>query len=775
MYSKAAEYYKNYFDFDSLVNEIKKYLPGLNVKKFVEAFEFAEFNHREQTRKNGDPYIVHPVETARNLVNFRVDENTLIAALLHDVPEDTKATIAQIRDLFGDNVAFLVEGITKLSKVHYQHDMAERQVDSLKKLLIHTAKDPRVIIIKLADRLHNMRTLEFINKPEKRSRISIETLEIYAPIANLLGIQGLKSELEDLCFKNLYPDDYFKLKAKSDETVERQKGALDEMMIIIKEKLQEHGIKAEVHGREKSLYSIYKKIVSEHKTLDDIHDRIAIRVITKKKSDCYTVLGIVHDTFNPKPGNFKDYIAVPKVNGYQSIHTTVFGINGVITEVQIRTEKMHLDAEYGIAAHYFYDDAKGEKFKLFEDQRSSWATKILELQKAQVANNEFISDLKIDIFQDRIFIFTPAGETVDLPKNASAIDFAYTIHTEVGNHAISAEINNESKPITTMLKTGDLVRIVTDINQKPELYWLSFAKTHIARSRIKQFLKKDSFKNKVEAGYGMLQKEMDRHGLGLVEDINLRKLRSVLSSKFNFNFEHRKNLFAAIGEGELQPAEIIKQIGLTSDDKENSNSRITIKIVASDRKDLLKDILSLLSKYNANIVFSNAHVSSLTKKAVLTQCIEFLEPVDFSEFCQSIEQIPGVQRVTRLFKRVKISFNLVVLTTIAFWIFHPLLINTISHLSLTESFPFISSTLLYFGAFMLLFTVIYLRKIIQKSFPGVRDMKIMWVLTFLASTLAVFALLFEFYTVTLRVNWFIIFSGIIVMYAYLAYKYFSKK
>lgn len=772
MYSKAAEVYKDYFDFDSLVNEIKKYLPGFNVRKFVEAFEFAEIHHREQTRKNGDPYIIHPIETVRNLVNFRVDENTLIAALLHDVPEDTKATIHQIEELFGENVAFLVEGITKLSKVHYQHDMAERQVESLKKLLIHTAKDPRVIIIKLADRLHNMRTLEFINKPEKRSRISIETLEIYAPIANLLGIQGLKSELEDLCFKNLYPDDYSKLKAKLDETAERQKGALQEMMKIIEEKLLEHHIKAEVHGREKSLYSIYKKIVSEHKTLDDIHDRIAIRIITKKKPDCYAVLGLIHDTFNPKPGNFKDYIAVPKVNGYQSIHTTVFGINGVLTEVQIRTEKMHLDAEYGIAAHYFYDDAKG---KLFEDQRSSWATKILELQKTHVANNDFISDLKIDIFQDRIFVFTPAGETIDLPKNASAIDFAYTIHTEVGNHAISAEINNEARPITTMLKTGDLVRIVTNPQQKPELYWLSFAKTHIAKNRIKLFLKKESFKNKVDSGFGILQKEMDRHGLGLVEDINFKKLKSILSTKFNFNFEHRKNLFAAIGEGELQPSEIIKQIGLIKDQKGEANLKVTIEIVSDDRKDLLKDVLAVLSKYNANIVFSNAHVSIFTNKAVLTQCIEFAEPVDFSEFCQSIEQVPGVQRVTRRFKRVKISFNLVVLTTIAFWIFHPLLINRLSSLTLFETFPVISELLLYFGAFMLLFTVVYLRKIIQKSFPAVRDMKLMWVLTFLASTLAVLGLLFEFYTSSMQANWLIIFSGIIIMYAYLAYNYFSRK
>ena len=353
--------YKQYFDIDAICEDVSKYLVGFDKSKFLKAFQFAEKSHKGQFRKNGDPYIIHPIETVKNLIKLRADEDTLIAALLHDVPEDTGISMDQIQNLFGEKVAFLVDGITKLSKVYYRNDMEERQVESLKKLLIHTAKDPRVILIKLADRLHNMQTLEFVQKNEKIKRISKETLEIYVPIANLLGIQDLKSTLEDLCFKYLYPEDYEKLRSKIMSTFEKYYGVLEKMLETIKKELKKHEIQAKVTGRTKSLFSIYKKIISQNKTVDDINDRIALRIITKKKEDCYTALGIVHDLFTPRPGEFKDYIAVPKVNGYQSIHTTVFGLNGVMTEIQIRTEKMHIESEYGIAAHYFYDKSKSKK------------------------------------------------------------------------------------------------------------------------------------------------------------------------------------------------------------------------------------------------------------------------------------------------------------------------------------------------------------------------------------------------------------------------------
>lgn len=764
--------YAKYFDINAIVDEIKKYLQNFDSEKFLKVFEFAEKHHRGQARKNGEPYIVHPVETIKTLIKLHADEDTLIAALLHDVPEDTEGDLNQIKELFGEKVAFLVDGITKLSKVYYRHDMEERQIESLKKLLIHTAKDPRVILIKLADRLHNMQTLEFISKPEKRERISKETLEIYVPIANLLGIQDLKANLEDLCFKFLYPEDYEKLREKVSSTMERYKGVLDEMIKMIKQELKKHEIRAKVYGREKGLYSIYKKIKSENKTIDDIHDRLALRIITKNKPDCYTALGITHDIFNPKPGKFKDYIAVPKINGYQSIHTTVFGINGILTEIQIRTEKMHMDAEYGIAAHYFYDQTKIKGENLFDDQRISWAAKVLETQGLQRNNDDFISNLKIDLFQDRIFVFTPKGETLDLPKNATAIDFAYAIHSELGNHAAKAEINNEIKPITATLKTGDHVNVVTSDDAIPQLLWLSFAKTNLARNKIKIFLKKESLKTKIETGTDMLQKELDRAGLGLVEDIHFKKLRNLMVEKANQNYEVKRDLFAAIGEGAVQAIDVVRLLKQMKKMMQEE-TKVAIRIVGKNRPGLMKEVIDVLIRYNADFSYSHGYVSIFSKKAVMIFYIKFRSMNDFSEVCQYIEQIEGVEQVYRLFKSATFSFYAIVLSTMAIWGLHPLFIRGLVNLHLPENYRILGDILLYLGLFMLLFTVVNLKRTIRKSFPTARNLKWVWVSTFLASTVAVFALLVELYMFKLRFNWIVIFGGILFMYTYLAIQYFD--
>ena len=771
---KSAEKYKKYFDLDKIIADIEVYLVGFDKKKFIKAFEFAEKYHAEQKRKSGIPYITHPVETVKNLIVLRVDGDTLIAALLHDVPEDTTATLEDVEREFGAEIAFLVNGITKLSKVYYKHNMAERQVESLKKLLIHSAQDPRIIIIKLADRLHNMSTLGHITKPEKRLRISKETLEIYVPIANLLGIQGLKSELEDLCFKYLFPEDYEHLKKKISSTIIRQKGVLEQMIETIKKTLKDHKVKAHVSGREKSLYSIYKKISSESKSLEQIHDRLALRVITEKSSDCYTALGVIHDTFTPKPGRFKDYIAVPKVNSYQSIHTTVFGLNGVMTEIQIRTHQMHIDAEYGIAAHYFYDQSKSTKNHLLEDQRASWTSKILDIQKEQDSNLRFISDLKIDLFQDRIFVFTPAGETIDLPKNATAIDFAYAIHTEVGDHAMKAEVNNAIKPITSTLKTGDLVNIVTSRKQRPELYWLSFAKTQAAKNKIRLALRQETLKDKVSAGYEMLQKELDRGGLGFVDDVNFKKLNKIMKEKYNTDFDSKKDLLAAIGEGNIETLDIA---GYLSERRKTStkNLKVHLKIISKDRKGLLRDVSEVLMKYDLNIISSQSYVPFLREKAAVIATLQFGSMSDLSEVCRHLEQIDGVEKVYRLFKQARISFNILAFATIVVWAAHPFIIGAMLKMDFLKTYSFASSIGLYLGMFMLLFTVVYLRKIMNKSFPMARDMRIVWVWTFLAATVAVFVLLFELYFFNMHVNWLIIFAGIILLYAYLTFQYFNAR
>jgi GTP diphosphokinase / guanosine-3',5'-bis(diphosphate) 3'-diphosphatase len=767
--------YSEFFDLKEMISNTKKYLPNFDVKKFKKAFNFAEENHRGQVRKSGEPYIIHPVATVQNLIHLHADEDSLIAALLHDVPEDTSADINEVKQMFGDGVAFLVDGITKLSKVYYRNDMEERQVESLKKLLIHTAKDPRVILIKLADRLHNMSTLGHISKPEKRARISRETLEIYVPMANLLGIQDLKSKLEDYCFMYLHTEDYDQLKARISKTAKNHKETLSKMMKKINSDLETHGIKAEVQGREKGLYSIYKKIKSEKKSVEDIHDRIALRIITNNKSDCYAALGVIHDLFKPKPGRFKDYIAVPKVNGYQSIHTIVFGVNGILTEIQIRTEKMHIEAEYGIAAHYFYDDDKAGEDKLSSDERSAWATKILDLQKQHEGHEDFISNLKIDIFQDRIFVFTPEGETLDLPKNATAIDFAYAIHSEVGNHSEKAEINNEIKPITTILKTGDHVNVITSDKQNPELMWLSFAKTSLARNRIKLFLKKESAKKKIEDGASMLQKELDLAGLGLVEDLSFRKVKQLLSDKFNMNISTRKKMFSKIGDGTIQAIDIIRALRSVKGRKGEDDSTFSIKVVSDDRSGVMKDVIDILVSYDADISYSHAKISFLSKNAVMVFHISFDSLKDFSKVCQHIEQIEGVSRVVRLFKQTTVSFYSVVFTTMLIWGLHPLFIRSLVRLPFAKEYQFLSSLLLYIGLFMLLFTVIYLKKIVQKSFPGFRNENSVWITTFLALTIAVFALLLELYTFKIYFNWVIIFGGILFIYAYLAAQYLDRK
>jgi len=775
MVSENAKIYEKYFNLDEIVESISAYIQDFDIKKFKKAFEFAEIHHRDQFRKSGEPYIVHPVETVKNLIKLHADEETLIAALLHDVPEDTEATIEDVKKEFGDEVAFLVDGITKLSKVYYRNDMHERQIESLKKLLIHTAKDPRVVLIKLADRLHNMQTLEFVPNPEKRIRIAKETLEIYVPIANLLGIQGLKSELEDLCFKHLHSDEFDKLREKILDSTERHKETLKEMLKLISEELASHNIKAYVTGREKSFYSIYKKITSSNKTIDSLHDRIAFRIITEDITDCYSALGVIHNIFTPKPGKFKDYIAVPKINGYQSIHTTVFGLNGIVTEIQIRTEKMHMDSEYGIAAHYFYDESKGHgSEKLIEDQRSNWVSKILDIQRSQKLGEDFMSDLKIDIFQDRIFVFTPSGETLDLPKNATGIDFAYAIHSDLGNHAKNCEVNYEVKPITTVLKTGDYVKIITGSDSSPHVSWLSFAKTSLAKNKIKLFLRKESLKNKIMTGTEMLQKELDRSGLGLVEDINFKKLLSAIRTETNRDFDNRKKLFASIGDGSLQAIEVVKILKSVSN-KDKDNNNVFLKISAKNRSGIMKEILNILSIYNADLIFVKGRVSLFHRKAFMFFYINFSNLNEFSEICQQIEQLDGVEKVYRSFRWGMFSFYSVSIATLAFWIFHPIFINSISQLRLSYHYRYFSEALLYLGLFMLLFTVVYLKKIIRKTFPGIRDDRWLWGVTFFTSTVAVIALIVELYIFEIYLNWIVMFFGVLFMYTYLALEFLDYK
>ncbi len=445
------------------------------------AYEYAKEAHNGQMRKSGEPYINHPLETAKTLALYHLDQDTIIAGLLHDVPEDTERTLADVKKQFGKEVAHLVEGITKLGKLKYRG--MERYTENLRKMFVAMASDIRVIFIKFADRLHNLETLDALPQ-EKKERIALETLEIYAPIANRLGIWQLKGKLEDLSFKYLYPKEYTELKEVLEKQYSEREAAVAELKKAVTKALKQEDITmVEISGRAKDLFSLYKKLQNHENEIKRIHDIVAVRIVVPTIADCYQTLGVIHSQWKPIPSRIKDYIAQPKPNGYQSLHTTIFFDKGHTVEVQIRTPEMHLAAEYGVAAHWHYD----EKGSILLDKHFDWVTDLSNWQQEITDGQQFLDSLKIDVFQDRIFVFTPKGDVIDLPENSTPVDFAYHIHTEIGDKTIAARINNQMASLDTSLKSGDMVEIVIDKNRKgPNRDWLKFVKTRAAREKIKQ-------------------------------------------------------------------------------------------------------------------------------------------------------------------------------------------------------------------------------------------------------------------------------------------------
>ena len=444
------------------------------------AFDFADEAHQGQLRKSGEPYVVHPLETAITLAKLHLDQETIIAGLLHDVPEETSVTLSDIEKNFGQNAAQLVEGITKLGKLKYRG--IERYIENLRKMFVAMAADIRVIFIKFADRLHNLRTLDALEEP-KRERIARETLEIYAPIANRLGVWQLKGELEDLSFKHLYPKEFEDLKKRLDANFSERRDMLSSMKHEITKAMKKENIPiVEISGRTKDLWSLYKKLQIRNNELERIYDIVALRIVVPTVADCYKTLGVIHNKWLPMPNRLKDYIAQPKPNGYQSLHTTIFCAKGKTVEIQIRTPEMHRTSEIGIAAHWHYDEKGSIKF----DKKLEWVQELTRWQQELRDHKTFLDSLKIDVFQDRIFVFTPKGDVIDLPENSTSIDFAYHIHTKIGDMAAGARINNQIASLDTALKSGDMVEIITDKNRKgPSLDWLKFVKTRAARDKIK--------------------------------------------------------------------------------------------------------------------------------------------------------------------------------------------------------------------------------------------------------------------------------------------------
>jgi len=537
--------------YEQFVNEIN--LEKFDRERLDKAFHFAYQKHKDQRRASGEPYIVHPINVARIVNRFYLDENSLIAALLHDVLEDTDASEDQIRELFGDDVLFLVSSLTKISKIKYR-SKEESQAANFRKMIVAMAKDIRVILIKLADRLHNMRTICYLKK-EKQERISQETMDVYAPIAHRLGIYWLKSELEDISFKYLHPKEYEELQRKVEESLARKQEVISYIESTIKRDMEEAGISCEVSGRVKHLYSIFTKMKRKQVDFDGIYDLLAVRIITDTEDNCYKALGVIHGKYKPLPGRFKDYIALPKQNLYQSLHTTIFGPSDAVVEVQIRTKKMHEVAEEGIAAHYRYK----EGLKIFDkyEKQFLWLRHLLKWQHELENPKEFLNTMKVDLFRGEVYVFTPAGDLKVLPRGATCVDFAYAIHTEVGNTCVGARVNGKMVPLKYQLSNGDIVEIQTQANHVPSRDWLNFVVTSKARNRIRQKVRERERKEAAEIGRNLLAKELSKINKGLQEFLKQEKLGEILK---DFGANSVDELLEKIGFLKVQPSSVISRV-----------------------------------------------------------------------------------------------------------------------------------------------------------------------------------------------------------------------
>ena len=473
---------------DEIIAAVQKYQPNANVELIRKAYDLAHAAHAGQKRASGEEYIIHPLSVARILTQLQIDVVTISAALLHDVVEDTTYTLEQMEEIFGPEVAMLIDGVTKLGRIEYK-SKEEQQLENYRKLFLAMAKDIRVIMIKLADRLHNMRTLRFMRE-DKQKRIAKETIEIYAPLANRLGISSIKWELEDLCLRYLEPETYYDLVESVKQKRKERQVFIQESIEQIHKKLVEAGMKVEISGRAKHFYSIYKKMKRDHKDISEIYDLSAVRVLVESVKDCYGVLGIIHAMWKPMPGRFKDYIAMPKSNGYQSLHTTVM-TRGYPLVIQIPTFAMHRVSEYGVAAHWKYKESgKGATASNEYDQKLSWLRQLVNLQQELSDPREYVEALKVDVFSDEVFVFTPKGDVIDLPKGSIPIDFAYRIHTEVGNHCVGAKVNGKIVPLEYKLKNGDIVSVITNkANNGPSRDWLNIVASSETRNKIRSRVK----------------------------------------------------------------------------------------------------------------------------------------------------------------------------------------------------------------------------------------------------------------------------------------------
>jgi GTP diphosphokinase / guanosine-3',5'-bis(diphosphate) 3'-diphosphatase len=578
-----------------LARALEAYADRVDVDQIVAAYQLAEEAHRGQKRASGESYVSHSVEVALILARFRLDTASIVAGLIHDVVEDTQYTLADIRERFGQEVASIVDGVTKIGKVRFRSN-TERQAENYRKLLLSMAEDARVILIKLADRLHNMRTLRHL-PPEKQRRVALETREIYAPLAHRLGMAQVKWELEDLCFEFLEPESHEELRKLVQARRKERERQILELQRPLEDMLKEAGIPAEVTGRPKHLWSIHRKIETQQRPYEEIYDVLAIRVITDSVQSCYAALGLIHSRWTPVQDRFHDYIATPKSNMYRSLHTTVFGPGGRRYEIQIRTEEMHRTAEYGIAAHWRYKEGGEEKADEV-DEALSWFRQVLEWQQEASEPEEFMEFLRMDLFLGEIFVFTPKGEVKQLPVGSTPIDFAFSVHTEIGLHCAGAKVNGRIAPLSRELRNGDTVEVLTSQKQTPSRDWLAFVKTSRARTRIRQWIRQQEHEQSLKLGREFLDRELRKLRVRLPEDHILAEAAEVLDQP---DWDH---VLAALGRGEIGPSAVIREI-LPEEEVEEAKTRpvgpfqrLSDKIRGTNRGVRIQGLDNLMVRYS---------------------------------------------------------------------------------------------------------------------------------------------------------------------------------
>lgn len=545
--------YETVTDIDQLLDRLQAYQPDADLGMVRKAYEFSAKAHEGQTRLSGEPYVKHPVAVAGVLTSLKTDVTAILAGLLHDTLEDTVATADELQREFGKEVVHLVDGVTKIGKITFRSS-EEKQAENFRKMVLSMADDIRVVIIKLADRLHNMRTLEHL-KENKRQEIAQETLEIYAPLANRIGIGWVKNELEDLCLKHLKPDVYETLRVSVAKRDEDRQQYIQEVQALVEKALVENGLAGAVYGRPKHLYGIYQKMKKQSISFDEVYDLTALRIITDTKMNCYALLGVIHSLWRPLPGRFKDYIAIPKSNLYQSLHTTVVGPKGEHVEFQIRTEEMHRVAEYGIAAHWKYKEQGRVQDK--DSKAFGWLRQFIEWQKDLPDNRQFMDSVKLELFHDVVYVFTPKGTVKELPKGGTPVDFAYAIHTEVGDHCVGAKVNGKIVPLRHELTSGDTIEILTSSNQTPHRDWLKFVRTSRAKTKIKHWIKAEEQKRSLEIGWRLLEAEIRRHGLTPSQALKSDALLEVAKQE---GYATIDELAEAVGFGHVATAQVVGRL-----------------------------------------------------------------------------------------------------------------------------------------------------------------------------------------------------------------------